>query len=293
MLTVELQKKSGGAWVWNRPKRRRFSIPQSWDDLGNNRRRLRWWKVAIACGANAPVVFLRKQVPRSWWPHLKPDDVAAMTMNMDWLKASGTCETLPFTSFVVWGTRYYLPAAKGGNISCLEYPIADDYYKACFTDPTKVRLLVATLCREANPDKQARVSQGDVRVPLQSRAEVERRAQRMGNAIPNEVAAWALMYMSGLKQYIHKLYGAYLFDHEDEDEADEEDDNLLLLQGQSNGPNFGWWGVYQQVAESGVFGPLKEVYQSNFHTVCIYLVRMTQQQKNSRPAQPKIDDHDY
>jgi hypothetical protein len=31
--------------------------------------------------------------------------------------------------------------------------------------------------------------------------------------------------------------------------------------------------VFQDVAEAGLFGTMKEVYQANFHEVCMWLVR--------------------
>lgn len=61
-----------------------------------------------------------------------------------------------------------------------------------------------------------------------------------------------------------EMYAATIFRQEEKDQDQE-------VQEATPGPYFGWWGVYMDIAESGLFGRLEDVHQANFHSICIYL----------------------
>lgn len=151
--------------------------------------------------------------------------------------------------------RYWLPKEKFQDGLAIEYPMADEYFTQLLAgDDDALIKLVATLAR---PEKDGK------RIPLTGREEVEKRAKELKDLSPE--AQWAVyMYFGGIKQYIHDLYKGYLFEVKEEDEDNQQ---------ASEGAMFGWWGIYMDVAESGVFGNLEKVYQSNFHNICIYLVK--------------------
>jgi hypothetical protein len=234
-------------------------------------------------GPVAMVAMVRELAGKMpWWAvrRMQREDLAAMTMALQWMRPRHDCVDFPVASFEHAGMVYHLPTAKGQNICCLEYPLADEYYMryaANTNDAEALALLLATIARPENPDRQSAVARGDARMALHSRAEIEARALVLLHA-PHELHVAALMYFGGLKEYVHRIYGTWLFevpfDEDDEDEQDEDDEATPQARTSSiDGPDFGWWGIFQHVAESGVFGNLKEVYQASLHDVCIFLVR--------------------
>ena len=117
------------------------------------------------------------------------------------------------------------------------------------------------------------LKRGDDRVLIHSQAEVEARVIRMTGA-PQEVHIQALMWWIGMKMLVNRMYGKWLFEgDEDEDEEEDTPDYAKATSGEAKGPNFGWWGIFLDVAESGVFGPLEKVYQASIHDICIFLVK--------------------
>jgi len=77
-----------------------------------------------------------------------------------------------------------------------------------------------------------------------------------------------------MKMLIHKMYGAWIFDNDEEEDEQDETAYAKASAGKAGkGPNFGWWGIYLDVAESGVFGALEKVYQTSIHDICIFLVK--------------------
>jgi len=165
------------------------------------------------------------------------------------------------------GITYHLPAKQFRDGTALEYPMADDYYRAWVTTGKleNLRLLTATL---------ARPKVGEEREPINARSQVEARAEAFSDLELNVMVA-VLMYWTGVKQYIHQTYAGWLFPSHQEDETDEEDESLAP---KDQGAMFGWYGVFMDVAEAGLFGDLKAVHQTNFHTICMYLVKKKKEQ---------------
>lgn len=262
----------------NRPVRFRFfskrrtgfsvSIPERWDDLPPAERRL-WWRIVCAYPEEKARLFLLKKVLKqlpAWTRLLLPaEDRAAILLNLRWAKLKADCSDIALPEITLSGTRYVLAKPMGRNVTAGEFAVCDDLYKMVITknDLESLRTLTAILYREVEPDQALARARGDERVAYQNKDEAAARLERLGEP-PAEMQMQALYYFAGLKTQIHRLYGRFIFDTEKQE-------------GTQAGPDFGWWGVLQGVAESGVFGDLRSTYQSFLHEVCVFLVRKKQE----------------
>ena len=266
----------------------RVHIPGSWIETPAARR-LQWWKWSVQCPpAQAQELALHdclRRVPRRLRRRLPAEDVACMIEALRWLPSQPGCVDIPlpvatvrrvrfrwsWPFVVVTSMEYHMAKPKGQNVTCSEFAVCDDLYKlvANKNDTAALEMLTAVLYRERDPNEADAAARGDVRVPYRNKDEATRRLATMGTPSA-EMQFAALMYFAGLKTYIHRLYGQYIF----EDTGDEESDEPTPRQ---QGPEFGWWGTLQQVAEGGTFGKLAEVYQAYLHEVCVYLVRKRQE----------------
>lgn len=249
----------------------RVSIPESWSEAQPDQR-LRWWRRAVQMeplqAQMAALNDLLKKLPRRIRSSIPTEDVAAMVHALRWIPSRPECVDVPLPVFSVRGVAFYLPKSKGQNVTCGEFAVCDDLYKlvAAKNDISALEMLTAVLYRPADKNREGAAARGDVRVPYNNKDEATVRLQYMGTP-PAEMQMAALMYFAGLKTYIHRVYGRYIFDDVDPEEPPSS----------ANGPDFGWWGTLQQVAESGMFGTLPQVYQAYLHEVCVYLVRKRQQ----------------
>ncbi len=230
-------------------------------------------------------------MPRKMRRLLSPLDFAALARIMDWTQATPQCEQVPVPHGTHRGIMYHFPTPKGANTTCLEYAIADEYYKEFVAgDAEALPLLAATLWREEDKDAAAALRRGDRRVRLYDKAEIEARA-RLLRDMPEDLQLQALTFFGGLKQYVHRVYGKWIFEEQEEDE----DDDTQGAEKPGRGPDFGWWGILQQVAEARVFGNVQEVYQASLHEVCVFLVRKRIEQENIRsqaPAMPRREEEE-
>lgn len=266
-------------WLLGR-KRYRRDLPASWMEV-EPARRLPLLRTMLAYpGALGRLKALQQllNLPTSIFRALDDDQACALLEQCGWLDLN-TSATPVIDSFVHRGVRYYLPSAYGLNLVALEYPIADKIFEEMlsnrFKHPLEQRLLCAVLAREANPDEAMARTRGDMRVPIYSRAEAEHRA-RLLDGVPEEVLSAVLLYFAGVKEYVHRAYGEWLFSKQ------ETDDDAPA----STSATLGWWGLYFNLATDGPFGRnVKEVYQASFHDVCLYLV-----DQRRREAQRKMQE---
>jgi len=295
MIPVRISYPSDTLRWWRRLRRRDFvlQVPERWDEAGSLRRRQRWWRWIIAlprpAAQRAMLRDLLRHLPRSILGQLPPLDFAALASLLDWTQAEMQCDQVPVPHCTVGGRMYHMPTAKGANVTCLEYAIADDYYSQFVQgDPTALLHLVATIWREQHADSADALRRGDKRAPLFDKAEIEARAVRL-KKMPEDLQLQALMYFAGLKKYVHRVYGKWIFEQPDEGEEPDE------KRQESRGPDFGWWGILQQVAESGTFGIIAQVNQASIHEVCVFLVRKRIEADNFRsqaPATHRPEDSD-
>lgn len=273
------------------PRRRWYSIgaeyrrdlPATWEDVAPARRLplLRALLSKPGTGGRIAALRLLLNVPAGAFLGLSDLDVAALLERVSWLDCSPDPEPI-LASFEHRGRTYHAPKGHGLNLVALEYPIADEAFgKFLRTGNLEdLRLLIATLYREENPDKDAVERRGDLRIPLRSRWEAEARAGRL-SGLSAEVATAGLMYFAGVKLYIHQMYGKALFEQEDEEKPGADS------AGESNTANpLGWWGVYFNLAQDGPFGRnVEEVYQTSFHDVCLFLADRKRQQERMQMQQ--------
>ena len=198
---------------------------------------------------------------------------------IEWMTPTPDCENAPWQYFEHRGRTWHMPKPMGENMTCIEYPLADEYYLKFVQDgdDSALLMLVATLVREESTDPQRRLREDDVRVALYSRAEISDRATVLRH-LPVEYQMSVLMWYAGMKQYVHRVYGPHLFepDYDDDETTESKEDDYEEIRDEKeedSADGFGWWGVFQDVAEAGLFGTMKEVYQANFHEVCMWLVR--------------------
>jgi hypothetical protein len=260
---------------WNPFRRRRFvlRIPQRWSEVAPIGRRERWWRWVVTMEPPAAKSrILRDLVPLRFRRAMTDLDFAALSSHLDWLEVKPDTENAPLDGFTHNDVQYAFPNAKGANVSCIEFALCDDYYKE-FSEGNADALLRVSAClwREEDDNEREALRRGDARVPLYSKEEVEARVKRL-EGVAHEVHIQALLWWVGMKMLVSKMYGNWLFEQDDEDDEDEPA-YAKASAGEGKGPNFGWWGIFLDVAESGTFGPLDKVYQTSIHDICIFLVK--------------------
>lgn len=280
MLTVEIiaPQRRRLTLLWRR--RCVFRLPQSWTEVPADQRRA-WWSIAVSNAEQCSCFLLSKIVPRRWRIGLSDTDRAALIASMYWTRPIPDSGNIPLSTFRYRGADFDFPAANGENMACLEFATADDLYGKYVEkqDANALEELSWTLWREREPDAATRAARADDRVLLHGIGEVRERQRRYGPA-PVEMQVQALLYFAGLKQYLQSVYGAYIFEQPDED------DDETPAPRPDNGPNFGWWGIFQAVAEAGIFGDCEKVFQTNLHEVCVYLVRKKVESDRIRNQSP-------
>jgi hypothetical protein len=271
---------------WNPFRRRRFvlRIPQRWEEVTPLARRERWWRwVATLTPPEAKGRILRDLIPMPWRRKMLDTEQGAIVAHLEWVMPVPDAEVIPLESFYHRDIRYVFPKPKGQNVSCVEFALCDDYYKEFVGGDAEALLRVsACVWREEDECEREMLKRGDERVTIHSQAEVEARVVNMTGA-PQEVHIQALMWWMGMKILVNRMYGKWLF--EDDEDEEEEDEPATAEAPANTGPNFGWWGIFLDVAESAVFGPLEKVYQASIHDICIFLVKK-RAEANRSPESP-------
>lgn len=187
--------------------------------------------------------------------------------------------------FEIDGRRYFLPDEKLENITCLEWLLADEYYEEISQGKKEsIDMLLATICREADPDEAAGLARDDIRVQLLSRKEVERRAEKM-QEVDEKVKLFVMAFFSGCKKFIFDTYKNWLFQEPEEGEPIPEPTTII--------EKLGWYGIFQGVAESGIFGNMENLLtRTKFKDVCIYLVTKKEQYEEMKRKNQKNTRHD-
>lgn len=260
---------------WNPFRRRRFvlRIPQKWSEVVAIRQRARWWSWAASLPPEeVNLKILNDLLPSNWRRQLSHLENGAIVGHLGWVMPVQDVEVIPLETFEHNDVRYVFPKPKGPNVSCIEFALCDDYYKQFIAGDAEALLRVsACLWREEEDDRREMLKRGDDRVLLHSQAEVEARVERLTGA-PQEIHIQALMWWIGMKMLVNKMYGKWLFEEDEDEDIEDVDEPAYAKASAGKGPNFGWWGIFLDVAETGVFGPLEKVYQAAIHDICIFLV---------------------
>jgi hypothetical protein len=248
----------------------RRTVPESWKEVPVSRR-LAWWRLCISEPDTAPALILKDilDLPRSLWRSMSDVNKGSILSRLSWLMPAPGCEDVPIQSFRHQGRDYYLPRPKFENGTCLEFVLADGYYKDYIDtgDPEQLLKLTATLCREKKRDRKEALLTGDERVTLLQKEEVDDRAQRL-IALDPAIQAAVLLYFEGVKIYIAQTYWM-LFENKQRPEGADAD---AEQEPTSDGPKFGWWSIFLQVAKANIFGEYEAVLQRRLHKICMHLV---------------------
>lgn len=241
------------------PTGRRYSakIPQNWEEVP--RRHLPRFLHAAYAAAD-PVAARLKLIRRvAEWPMrllwmVDPVDLYFMQETLAWITEPS--HLMPFP--VIWhrGVEYRLPGNGFEKASAIRWALADEFF--------------GQLSNGGKDDAVLNLCASILASDIADRDDVSAVAEQI-REMPGEYLAALVAYFAGVKAYVHKMYGAWLFRKEEEDEDD-----------QPSGPNFGWWAVFFRVAESGTFGDYDRVLQMNFHTMCVYLVEKQKEADEAR-----------
>lgn len=233
-------------------------IPAGWDEVGPAA-----WHLLRLLARHPPgkgrAKALRELVglSRREWERLPPDIIEALSSGLEWLDTTPIRKPIR-KSFRVGLRSYYLPDEDFLDGQAMAYALADGYFEEAVKPEsneaatTAALRLLATIAR---PRKKLS------RAPLRSVEEVEARAERFSR-LPPEHVVHAIMYWAGVRMAISESYGTMLFEPSPLDDPTPH-----------NIPSYGWWSIFQDVAEGGVFGNLQDVERANFHEVCQWLAR--------------------
>lgn len=266
------------------------SLPENWDEIDSAKSIELYSFLLIKHPIISKLHILKflLNLPDQIFYNLPPLVILELCDLIDWMdkdKSSAQIE-----SFTHNGTKFFFPKPKFQNGVAKEWPMADTVYQKAIdqNDDKHLIRLLAIICREEEPDLHAQRIRGDRRVKLEY---VDHRAELLKDVAP-EIRLAALMYWSKTKASVHKMYGDWIFEipEEDEDDIDEELDEVP---GQ-NGPMFGWWSTYFLLAREGTFGTYDQVCNTNFHTICMYLVdkKKEQQDQERRDALNNLRNQD-
>lgn len=254
----------------DRRKTTRRSLPKSFQEMESGLRLFCYESLISFARPNAMTLILRKilHLPSAQFKAIPDADIASMILAIDWMNL-GPQTTPIIPSFKhSWGKEYFFPEKEFSNGRANVYPLADEFFnKFMEGDESQADLLLATLALPKNKDGE--------RIGIKSRSEITRRAESFKDVNP-AIKMMAISYWAGIKEYVFDLYKGYLWP--DPDEEKPEEDSAAAISGngdtagqeQGDGVMFGWWGVFMELAETGVFGTLNDVHQSNFHTLCMY-----------------------
>jgi hypothetical protein len=265
----------------DRRKTTRRSLPESFEEMESGLRLFCYEALISFDRSDAMILILKKilHLPSAQFKAIPDSDIASMILAIDWINLGPqTTPIIPSFEGNDW-KEYFFPGKEFSNGRANVYPLADEFFnKFMEGDESQADLLLATLALRKNQEGE--------RIGIKSRSEITRRAELFKDVNP-AIKMMAISYWAGIKEYVFDLYKGYLWPDPDE-EKDPELDPDSKISGttettteQGEGVMFGWWGVFMELAETGVFGTLNDVHQSNFHTLCMYRTKKRKEQMDA------------
>jgi len=186
------------------------------------------------------------KIPVEDLQNIPPEALVDLLRLMEWMDIKYL--TSPIFPVIKWkGKKWQLPGEKFDLGSGFQYAAADDFftnYQEKQDEKELDKLIAALLYTDT---------------PLNKIADVEKNAD-LFTKLPDLYRLSIVAYFNGIKQFIYNTYGEWIF-------KSEGSDSLEL------GVNFRWWGTFLEIAKSGVFGSIREVYATRFHDLCVFLVQ--------------------
>jgi hypothetical protein len=179
-----------------------------------------------------------------------PDDAMYDLVRLfDWMDLSKL--TIPIYQRIMHkGISFELPGKDFDFGTAFQYAAADEYFLKFHESGDQKDLdlmLTVLLSREK---------------PINSLREVQENAEFFSD-LPEIFRVSVLVYFNACKLIIYDTYKNWLFIDPETGEGD----------GMQLGVDFGWWGRYLEIAKSGVFGRLDQVYATRFHDIAMFLVQ--------------------
>lgn len=273
---------------WGRDKTYSRELAGNWTDLDDSSR-LFCLKELLAVpptpegGDVVAKIKIVKQLlglPKSVFRDLSDDQLSVLVDKMDWLTLDALDAPL-IRQFNHGGIDWFLPKALFVDGAAIEFPMADQFVEAFAksgSDSDLLKVVGSLATPSVNGSKERQI--------IRNREDAEHRADIL-RGIPTETAMAVLLYFLGVKQYIAQKYGSFLFDDDDDD-----DDDALVRAATAHFPNFGWWGAYLGIAETGVFGNYEQVLHTSFHRVIMFLIEKRKEAKRQRAALAKTTTKD-
>lgn len=256
-----------------------FSLPESWDEIPVNLR-----MEVFRAVYNFPypgnyeyIIKLLASPGRSFFIATPTDQLWELFETLKWME-SNPGPTPVIDHFTHKGVTYYFPTPKLENASGYEFAVAEEIYPNIQGEKAEENLLklTATICRPANPDKKAIIQNEDIRIPLINKEERDLIAKDLTGLDP-AVQHIAFMYFTACKEYIHNVYGPFIF-------TEEEPDRISKM--------LGWFGTLFSIAETRVFGSLERVYQTKLHTLLQYLMKAKADTDRMKKTNKTPEPHD-
>ena len=166
----------------------------------------------------------------------------------------------PYLQSVVHRHRlYFMPDAVLANITWKEFILLDQQYSKVVINKSvdDLNQLVATMLREGCFDQEQTNIQNDERVPLTEWSRKQRAIEF--SALKDDVKFYVLYFYMSCKETIHKKYKSAWG-------SSNSKEKLPAKAAQDD-----WETITMDIAETGVFGSLASVEQTNAHTILKWL----------------------
>lgn len=248
------------------------TLPQSWAEVPADKA----WKCMEILLSDLPRKKLVKELlslPASVFARIDTGQMYDLIQAIKWMQVNPE-STAPIANYVtVDHTRLYLPGAKFATVSGREYMLLDQLYQkwkeSDWTDALIESQMIALLLRPRAEEKHA----SDARVPLQSQAQTESWMKLIEKLKPS-VRLTMLYFISANRKFIFDTYGHWLFqDSSQKDQMHEGEDQEMQEPEDDGGVNFGYMGMFMDIAEDGVFGTYEQVLDTSIHTLFAYQVK--------------------
>lgn len=282
MAEVCIERNRRGLFSLFPQKAYRRTLPESWSDMSA----ADVWAVAEMLVFDADRLDILRYVlklPAPVFDMIDPGQAYDLLTVLDFAHLDALA-TAPLANHVpvIDSDRFsalYLPADRFTNVTAMEYALLEDTYKK-FNNSGDIADLDALLILCLRPAGDSVDYHSDKRCTLISTAQAREWLPEV-QGLPLWQKTVLLQMIEANRNFVFQAYKDWLFTPSGPEE-DSAGDGAI---------NFGWWGALLTVAEDGAFGPLDKVYQTDIHTVCMYLVqkvsemRRIQRQRDHQLAQ--------